>query len=83
MKLLNLNQRSVNVYGIDWLVPDCDGWMAADEDGMVCFYDVRPHLADYDGPFGGHWAGLTVAGVLGNVDLEGTDWKDTLVEVKK
>lgn len=84
MKILQeFNQtKPVKYFGLYLNVPYTANYIATDEDGMVWCYDNKPEINKF---YSDCW---TYRGYDNNfieiaeVDLEGMDWKDTLMEIK-
>lgn len=73
--------REVNYYGIKFLVPSPVRYLAADKDGELFGYINKPVIEEE-----GWWLslgiGLNSADYrVAEVDLEGLDWKDSLLKV--
>jgi len=77
MKLLSGHKtKNIRYFGIDMTVRESVKFLATDEDGEVYGFDMKPttkatfwHVSEYAYDF------------VADVDLEGMDWKDTLVEL--
>jgi hypothetical protein len=70
-------QKQVNYHGINVIVPDEQGRLAIDKDEMLYWYSDEP-VADGDVWVTSHGMFCYIC----KVDLEGMDWKDSLMEVK-
>jgi hypothetical protein len=70
-------QKTVNYFGIYLIVPDEKGWLTTDSDGSVYWYDTKPVKDGYE--WGGDYGSMIF---ICKVDLEGMDWKNSLMEVK-
>lgn len=70
-------QKTVNYFGIDLIVPDEYGFLATDKGGSVYWYEERPEFdkSQWD-------TDASVGSFLCGVDLEGMDWRESLMEVK-
>ena len=68
--------KQVQFHGIDlWLTMP---YAAVDEDGAVFNYDEEPYVRKK--PIRGYWTTTSAFSYkLGYVDLEGLDWKETLL----
>lgn len=80
MKLLT-PQKQVNFHGIMVWGPEWTRFMAADEDGDISLFEVEPEQHEegfYQNLEFGNFSWLPTY----RVDLEGKDWRDTLVEVE-
>lgn len=75
------NSKVFTYHGIS-LYPVRPGWLAVDQDGSLCWHPLKPQAdtgCEWKGC--GYWCAGGFSNTLVTVDLEGTDWKDTLVEV--
>jgi len=72
-------QKSVNYHGINVIVPANTRWLATDSDGYLGIYTdqyCEPTLKNRVWDNGYEYIFIC------QVDLEGMDWKDSLMEVK-
>jgi hypothetical protein len=78
MKLIqkHLEAKMVDFHGIELQAPVNAAFFAADNDGRVFSYTERPKRY-----FGGTWDGGGDMHLIATVDLDGMDWRETLVEV--
>jgi hypothetical protein len=77
MKLLK-ELKPVTYFGINLLVPQWTKFIATDQDGLIYAYEGRPVTGlfyDWVNEYGDN------AEHIERADLEGMDWKQTLVEV--
>lgn len=79
MKIIN-SQKTIDYFGVELVVPDY-GWLAVDEQGDVGWFEDEPETVNFFGY--GEWSGAVESGYasLCKVDLEGIDWKETLMEI--
>jgi len=76
MKIIKQIQKQVNYFGITLSVPSWSNYLATDSDGEVWAFCNKPKAEGKD------WVlsrGIEAEHVA-NVDLEGEDWKNTLVK---
>ena len=79
MKLLAYSEddTKVNYFGIKFSVPNF-GYIAADRDGVVCWYVQEPEQSIINQG----WTPADVSFIyLGKVDLEDLDWKESCCPV--
>lgn len=76
MKIVKEIQKQVDYFGISLYVPSWTNYLATDSDGEVWAFSKNPEVE------GKNWvlSGVYEAEHVANVDLEGEDWKNTLVE---
>jgi hypothetical protein len=72
-------QKSVNYHGINLIVPNNTKWLATDKSCLLCaYFENEPYDTGYN-----EWNNLHSDRIfICQVDLEGMDWRDSLVEVK-
>ena len=76
MKLISKpDTKKVNYFGIDLVVPRWTKYLATDKNGEITAYNSKPKLDKTSWVFVGRFCFVT------DVDLEGQDWRETLMEV--
>lgn len=74
MKLIE-GQKQVEYFGLTLYVPEWAKWIATDESGLVCSFIKKPTTLDTV-------FNSTAFECVCKVNLEGMDFRDTLMEVK-
>lgn len=69
--------KTVLYFGIALFITSDIKWIAVDEDGSLWGFSVKPILCEASHDWS-HFNGFSIE--LGDVDLEGMDWRDTLRE---
>ena len=87
MKLLSIpEQKKVTYFGIDIMVPVWGKFIVTEDDGVVLVFKSKPEPLDESNK---KYYGLVIWSdpdandfvEVARVDLEGMDWKETLVEI--
>lgn len=86
MKLLSLPQKKKVIYfGMELMVPFWTKYVATEDDGLVLAFKSKPVVLDETGKKFGLviWNNPDADEMeeIATVDLEGMNWKETLVEV--
>jgi hypothetical protein len=77
-KLVGNNYKEVNYFGVNLLVQDYVKFLVTDNRGDVYGSRDKPKSDNQNG----WWNYYSVTEYVATVDLEGMDWKDTLMEVE-
>ena len=74
--------KEVYYFNLKLIVPEATKYISVDQDGeIIVWMDVpKPYIRLYTWGVE-DWVGEVIECDLGQVDLEGIDWKTTLVEV--
>lgn len=75
MKLVKNYMKSVVYNGIELSVPFDTKYLAVDRDGQIFAYNNEPSCGR------GQWYDCDCETVIARIDLEGADWRESLVEV--
>lgn len=80
MKLLTSEQGFVvDYFGMQIIVPKYHRYLTVDDEGLLFSHSRKPELLPHGQPYG--WFSGGSDQVLGEVDLDGMDWRETLKEV--
>lgn len=73
--------KSVQYFNLNLVVPEETKYITVDQDGVIIvwFGIEKPYIQQFDFQVL-DWCGEMIEYDVGEVDLEGMDWKDTLVE---
>ena len=67
--------KEVDYHGLKLTVPERCKFIASDADGETWAYELNPKS------FPLHWGYIKNGYCIGALDLEGMDWKETLIEI--
>lgn len=70
-------QKKVNYFGFDVIVPSNTRWLAVDRDSELCSHGSEKPIVG----FCSWYNARDEHNVICQVDLEGMDWKDTLMDI--
>ncbi len=73
-------QKKIDYFGVELTIDGRTNFVATDDDGEVYQYLIRPNFDKYMGVWGSNNPNEVVR--LCAVDLDGMDWKETLMEVE-
>jgi hypothetical protein len=76
-KTLATQQQKVSYHGLTVTVPMAADYIAADRNGRLYWFAEQPHMNNSILA----WTGGGTSGYLGEVNLEGMDWHETLQSI--
>lgn len=77
-----VHTKEVEYFGNKLDVPEWVRWLATDQDGTVYGFEYEPTLMDIETKWTSYWEDDNFC-EMAEVDLEGMDYKQTLVKVKR